>query len=157
IHQGGIVSTYTTYDPTYFPGNINGLAHGGGQFQDTTHRVLALDQLGYSSGKGAGGTVTQQTSKSTAVTLNNSCGTITMHDQALAGGTLVGFTMVNSNIEVNDVVVACIKDSTTHGAYVVNVVRVPAGGARFNVTNITGGSLSEAVQINFAVIKGSPD
>src|SRR5690606_35138614 len=64
IHQGGVVSTYTTYDPTYFPGNINGHAHGGGQFQDTTRRVLALDQLGYSSGKGAGGTVTQQTSKS---------------------------------------------------------------------------------------------
>jgi hypothetical protein len=40
--------------------------------------------LGYSTG--AGGAITQGTSKSTAVTLHKVCGSITMHNAALAAG-----------------------------------------------------------------------
>lgn len=50
--------------------------------------------LGY--GTGAGGTVTQATSKSTAVTLNKPCGQITMNNAALAAGATVSFFMYNN-------------------------------------------------------------
>ena len=54
----------------------------------------ASSTLGY--GTDAGGTVTQATSKSTAVTLNKPCGQITMNNAALAANTSVAFLFNNS-------------------------------------------------------------
>ena len=63
--------------------------------------VLAGGQLGYSTD--AQGAVTQLTSKATGVTLNKSCGQITLNDAALAATTNVTFTLTNSLIGVKDV------------------------------------------------------
>lgn len=112
----------------------------------------ASNGLGY--GTGAGGTVTQATNKSTAVTLNKPCGQITMNNAALAAGTSVTFQLNNSILAITDILVANHSGSGgTTNAYAVDVLTVSTGLAYIRVTNITGGSLSEALVINFSVLK----
>ena len=111
--------------------------------------VLVDQQLGYTAA--AQGTVTQATSKSTAVTLNKSAGQITMNNAALAGTTNVSFTLNNSYISANDVIVLNVNGGTT-AAYNVYTSVLGAGTASITLRNITAGSLSEAVVLNFALI-----
>jgi hypothetical protein len=117
---------------------------------DTTCLVVS-GALGY--GTGTGGTVTQATSKSTGVTLNKSCGRITMNAANLAAGVAVSFTLTNSVIAADDVVVTCIKSGATAGAYLLEVDAVGAGSCQISLRNHSGGPLAEAVVLNFAVIK----
>ena len=108
--------------------------------------------LGY--GTGAGGTVTQATSKSTGVTLRHVCGQITMNNAALAALTAVSFTLTNTNIATTDVVVVNIASGGTVGDYMVTVNSVGSGSCQITVYNITAATpLSEALVLNFAVIK----
>jgi len=109
--------------------------------------------LGYTTG--AGGSGPQGTSKSTGVTLNKITGQITMHNAALAAGAAVSFTFVNSTIAATDIVLVTIASGATANAYTVNVTATAAGSCRVQLTNISGGSLGEAVVLNFAVIKGA--
>lgn len=112
--------------------------------------ILSDEQLGYTAA--AQGTVTQATSKSTAVTLNKAAGQITMNNAALAGATNVTFTLNNSLISANDIVVLNIAAGATAGSYNCWVSGLSAGAVTITVRNISGGSLSEAVVLNFAVI-----
>ena len=113
--------------------------------------VLAGGQLGYSTD--AQGTVTQLTSKATGVTLNKSSGQITMNNAALGATTNVTFTLTNSLIGVKDVLVLNVYGGTS-GSYNVWISGLAEGSATITVRNITGGSLSEAIVINFAIIHG---
>lgn len=113
--------------------------------------VLAGGQLGYSTD--AQGSVTQATSKSTGVTLNKSSGQITMNNAALGATTNVTFTLTNSLIGVRDVLVLNVYGGTS-GSYNVWVSGLAEGSATITVRNITAGSLSEAIVINFAIIHG---
>ena len=115
--------------------------------------------LGYSSTEGTfgyisgnGGTQTQQNNKSTGVTLNAPCGRIEMNTDALAADTTVTFTLTNSSIGANDLLVLNHVSGGTAGSYLLNA-QAAAGSASINVTNITTGSLSEAIVIGFAIIK----
>jgi len=108
--------------------------------------------VGY--GTGAGGTITQITSKSTGVTLNKVSGQITMNAAALAAAAEVSFTFTNSTIAATDVVVTAISSGATAGAYNTHVDAIAAGSCRISITNFSSGSLSEAIVINFVVIKG---
>lgn len=108
--------------------------------------------VGY--GTGAGGTVTQATSKSTGVTLNKRCGQITMNNASLAAAAEVSFTFTNSTIAATDVVVTAISSGATAGAYNTHVDAIAAGSCRISISNFSAGPLSEAIVINFAVIKG---
>ena len=112
--------------------------------------VLSGEQFGYTAD--AQGTVTQATSKSTAVTLNKSAGQITMNSAALASVTNVTFTLNNSFISANDILILNVSGGATAGAYNCCVSGLSAGSASITVRNISGGSLSEAVVINFALI-----
>ena len=114
--------------------------------------VYASTEIGYSSG--AQGTVTQATSKSTGVTLNKSAGKITMNGAALAAGTTVLFTLTNSTISANDVMIVNVGAGGTSGAYWPYVASLTAGSAVIGLYNNTAGSLSEAPVINFALIHG---
>lgn len=109
--------------------------------------------VGYATG--AGGAVTQATSKSTGVTLNHATGAITMNGAALAAGATVAFTLTNSFIAATDVVVVNIKSGGTAASYHTQVAAVAAGSCSIELSNTSGGSLSEAVVLNFAVIKGA--
>ena len=112
----------------------------------------ASEELGYASG--AQGAVTQGTSKSTGVTLNASMGQITMDSATLNTLTNVTFTLTNSLISVKDVIILNVGSGATSGAYNCWISSMSAGTCTITVRNISGGNLSEAVVINFAVIHG---
>jgi len=114
--------------------------------------VYADVEIGY--GTPAQGAVTQLTSKSTGVTLNKSAGKITMNNAALAAGTTVLFTLTNSAISANDVMLVNVGAGGTSGAYWPYVASLTAGSAVIGLYNNTAGSLSEAPVINFAIIHG---
>lgn len=107
-------------------------------------------ELGYTAN--AQGTVTQATSKSTAVTLNKSAGRITMNAASLAAATNVSFTLNNSFISANDTLILTISGGATVEAYNCWVNSLGAGTASITLRNTTAGALAEAVIINFAVI-----
>ena len=114
-------------------------------------RILTDRELGYTAA--AQGTVTQATSKSTAVTLNKSAGVITMNNASLATATNATFTLNNSLISANDTVILTISGGqTTPGSYNVFANSLAAGSVSITLRNISGGSLSEAIAINFALI-----
>jgi hypothetical protein len=103
--------------------------------------------LGY--GTGSGGAVTQITSKSTAVTLNKTNGTITTSNAALGAGATATFTVTNSTMTATDVVLVMARNAN----YSVRANDPAAGSFTITLKNESGGSLSDAVVINFAVIK----
>jgi hypothetical protein len=113
--------------------------------------VYATSELGYTAD--AQGTVTQLTDKSTAVTLNKSAGRITMNNASLATATNATFTLNNSVISANDAVILTISGGqATPGSYNVFANSLSAGSVSITLRNISGGSLSEAIVINFALI-----
>ena len=114
--------------------------------------MYATEEIGYAAA--AQGTVTQATDKSTGVTLNKSAGRITMNGAALASNTAVSFTLTNSLISANDAIIVNVSGGGTAGAYTTYVSSMTTGSAVITLRNMTGGSLSEAVIINFATIHG---
>lgn len=131
---------------------------GDGSFNPRTIRastsILAKGTGGIGYTTGAGGTVTQATSKATGVTLNTVTGEITMDAAALAADTSVSFTLTNSAIAAADLVAVTHHSAGTAGAYTVTG-QAAAGSATITVRNVTAGSLSEAIVLKFAVIKGA--
>ena len=114
--------------------------------------VYASQEIGYSTA--AQGAVTQATSKSTGVTLNKSAGKITMNGAALGAGATALFTLTNSAISANDVMIVNVGSGGTSGAYWPYGANLSAGSAVIGLYKNTGGSLSEAPVINFAIIHG---
>ena len=112
----------------------------------------ASEELGYASG--AQGAVTQGTSKSTGVTVNASMGRITTDSATLNTLTNVTFTLTNSLISVKDVIILNVSSGATSGAYNCWISSMSAGTCTITLRNISGGNLSEAVVINFAIIHG---
>jgi len=107
--------------------------------------------IGYVSG----GAVTQETSKSTAVTLNQPCGQITMDDAELAAAAEVTVTVTNSYVAAGDVVLVNHGSAGTAGAYLVQANTIAAGSFKITVANLSAGALSEAIVLNFAVFKAA--
>lgn len=111
--------------------------------------------VGYATG--AGSKVTQLTSKSTGVTLNNICGQITMSSASLAANTSVSFTLTNSTISATDVLIVNASNvagaAPTANTYIVTVDSVLAGSCRILVRNTSSVAAAQALVLNFAVIK----
>ena len=103
--------------------------------------------IGYSTG--AGGTITQITSRTTGVTINKIAGAITL--VSAAGATVAAsFTVTNSTVAATDTIIVCQKSGTDK--YYTSVTAVGAGS--FQITfNTTGGTTTESPVFNFAVIK----
>jgi len=131
--------------------NIYGALNGKQASGNYLTSYLATTSIGYTTG--AGGTVTQSTSKTTGVTLNKLSGQITMNNAALAAGAEVAFTLTNSFIAATDVVIVNVQSVGTAGSYLVSVGAVSAGSCSITVSNASAGSLSQAIVLNFAVIK----
>jgi hypothetical protein len=116
--------------------------------------VEATTSIGYPTG--TGGTVTQATNKSTAVTLDKISGQITMDAAQLNRNTGVSFTLNNSFIAATDVVIVNIASGATANSYTATIDAVAAGSCLIHLHNhTTGTDLSEAVVLNFVVIKGA--
>jgi hypothetical protein len=116
-----------------------------------TQAVLAVSPtggLGY--GTGAGGTVTQITSRTTGVTLNKVTGAITLVSAA-GSASFQTFTVTNSAVAATDVPKVCQKSGTDK--YIIHVTAVAAGS--FDITfATTGGTTTETPVFNFVVVKG---
>lgn len=170
---GGIDTTYRT-SITFDGASLNGLVvndtGAGGTpnlqlWKKNGATVASLDYTGallvYGSGAygyttGSGGTVTQATSKTTGVTLNKTNGQITMNGAALGATTRVAFLFTNSKITAPDELSVWVASGVASGTtYRVWVGAVSAGAATIVLENYSGGSLSEAVVLGFAVRKAA--
>ena len=115
----------------------------------STGAVTSNGTAGIGYAAGAGGTVTQATSRTTAVTVDKTCGSITMFT-AVGSATAATFTVNNSTVAINDGIILNQRSGTN--LYDLAVSAVAAGS--FNITfRTTGGTASDAPVINFAVIK----
>lgn len=129
----------------------NSIATGVAYNDPEFSTVYATAEIGYSTA--AQTAVTQLTSKSTGVTANTSAGQITMNAASLATVTNVTFTLTNSLLSAKDVIIVNVASANaTAGAYNCFVSSMLAGSATITLRNITTGSLSEAVVINFAIV-----
>jgi hypothetical protein len=104
--------------------------------------------VGYATG--AGGAVTQLTSRTTGVTLNKTSGAITLFSAA-GSATAASFTVTNSTVAATDVIILNQKSGTD--LYDLLVTAVAAGSFRITFLT-TGGTTTEQPVFNFAVIKG---
>jgi hypothetical protein len=111
--------------------------------------VFQNQPLGWQDGQGAGGTVTQATSRTTGVTLNKYNGQITLVSAA-GSATPFSFTVTNDRVTANDVVIAVQKSGTDR--YAVDVTRVAAGSFELTITDLTGTTTEQPV-FTFAVIR----
>ncbi len=133
--------------------NSNVIIDDGGNI--TTQGLRSTSPIyGLGYGAGSGGTVTQLTSKSTAVILNKPSGQIIMNNAALAAGSSVIFTLNNSLLSELDILCLTMKWVSSIN-YHIEQAAVGATTSLIRVTNISSLSLSEALQINFAIIKGA--
>lgn len=134
--------------------NIDLVPKGTGSV--VTTKLEATTSIGYATG--AGGTVTQATSRTTGVTLNKICGEIVLFAAGIAGHDADEFTLTNSTIGANDVVVVCVKSGAagaTRKYYHTQVAAVSAGSCVISVGNIDNTSISsETPVLSFVVIKG---
>jgi hypothetical protein len=111
-----------------------------------------LGKVGY--GTGAGGTITQATSKATGVTLNRQSGEITTANDSLAGGATVTFALTNSTIANTDVMIVNHISGGTLGKYTFTP-SCDNGSATISIHNVTNASESSALLLRYAVIKGA--
>ncbi len=131
--------------------NVNVGAGTGSSLALSGALTTTAGGFGYASG--AGGTVTQLTSKSTGVTLSKLCGTVTTHGAALAAAAIVTFPVTNTTVAATDVIHAQHDSGGTVGGYTVMPNTSASGSFKITLRNNTAGSLSEALVIRFAVIK----
>ena len=110
--------------------------------------------IGYTTG--VGGTVTQVTSKGTSVELNKLCGRITMHNETLAAGAAATFLFGNSLAGENDTLLVSVKEygGANENYAATTMTRNGGGGFFISIRNMSANPLSDAVPLNFAVIKG---
>ena len=115
----------------------------------TTGTIVSTGTAGVGYATGAGGAVTQITSRTTGVTLNKTAGAITLVSAA-GSATAATFTVTNSTVAATDVIILNQKSGTD--LYDLMVTAVAAGS--FNLTfRTTGGTTTEIPVFNFAVIK----
>lgn len=105
--------------------------------------------IGYATG--AGGTVTQATSRTTGVTLNTVSGNIVLVSAA-GSATPFSFTVTNSAVAAGDTVIVNQK-SGTDVYTTTQVTAVAAGSFRLTLANASGTTTEQPV-FNFNVIKG---
>jgi hypothetical protein len=162
VHAGS--ANYSSY--WFGRAGAGGNTKGGMQYQHSIDSMVVITAgsntgifsrqgIGYVSGAGMGGAVAQATSKSTGVTLNTPTGTITMNNAALAATTSIAFTLTNSCIGANDVVMVSILSGATTLTYNVQVEASAAGSCRIMVRNYSAASQSDAIVLQFAIMRGA--
>ena len=126
---------------------------GNASFKGSATCYGATGGLGYSTG--SGGSVTQITSKSTGVTLSTLSGQITMNNASLANATGVAFTVTNTLIAANDCPNVVILSGATANTYLVCIGAVAAGSFVVNLYNYSGSSQTDAIVLQFDIIRGA--
>lgn len=109
--------------------------------------------IGHTAGVGAGGSVTQLTSRTTAVTLNTRCGRITMFSAA-GSATWQRFTVNNSVVGLYDTIHLTVKVGGAN-MYMVFAQKPIVGGVFDVLFATTGGTAVDAPFVEFEVINGT--
>lgn len=105
--------------------------------------------IGYSTG--AGGAVTQATSRTTGVTLNKAAGAITLFSTTTTAGQVTTLTVTNNQVALSDTIILSVRTAT--GVYLCLVTQVRAGSFDISVYTPAAVGVAEAPIINFAVVK----
>lgn len=95
--------------------------------------------------------VTQLTSKATAVTINKQEGYVVTHAAALADATTATFTVNNSRVTSEDNIEVNHKSGGTLGGYLSFAHSIADGSFKISVRNVSGGPLSEALTLSYDV------
>lgn len=114
----------------------------------------AVGGIGYATGAGA--SITQLTNRTTGVTINALCGTITTNNASLAAEAAASFVVTNSAVAIGDVVVISQRSGAVGVMTDVVVIAVAAGSFTLAVMNnnvAAGTAETGAIVINFAVLK----
>ena len=116
--------------------------------------TIRLTAAGYRNAASA--TVTQETDKTTAVTINAQAGVITMNGASMTAGTELVFTVNNTSVGATDsIVLSLASGATTASDYTIGTGSVSAGSFEIALGFPGTGDQSDALVINFAVIGGS--
>lgn len=110
--------------------------------------------IGYITGAGAA--VTQATSRTTGVTINAICGTITTNNNSLAAEASAAFVVTNNTVAIGDVVVVSQQSGAVGVMTTVEVIATAAGSFTLSVMNgnaAAGVAETGTILINFVVIK----
>jgi hypothetical protein len=101
-------------------------------------------------------TVTQATNRTTGVTLNALSGNIVTNNTSLAAEAAATFTVTNSKIAINDVVIVVMRSGSVGAMTDIQVTAVAAGSFNITVFNnnpAAGAAETGAIIINFVIIK----
>ncbi len=115
-----------------------------------TGAVTSSGTSGVGYAAGAGGAITQGSSRTTGVTLDKICGAITLVSAA-GSATPFSFTVTNSTVAATDTVVLSQKSGTDLYTTLA-VTNVGAGSFKITAANASGTTTEQPV-FNFAVIK----
>jgi len=110
-----------------------------------------IAQAGIGYGTGAGSTAIQGTSRTTSVTINAPCGTITLFNTTATAGQLTTFTVNNTIVDPTDVVTVSVKTAT--GFHMASVTSTTTDAFTVSVYTPNAVAVAEAPVLNFAVIK----
>lgn len=103
-----------------------------------------------------GSAVTQQTNRTTGVTINSAVGQITLNNTSLAAATRATFTVTNNRVTAKSVVQVCLAGGQTADTSIVAVTAVAAGSFNITVANLNATTADTGVGVvNFVVLGGS--
>lgn len=133
-------------------GRLKVTSNEGNPGLDLMGEITSTGKMGYAVG--AGGTVTQITSKNTGVTLNKLTGVITTHTQEIKTLFRISFTLTNSQIAETDNIEVNHISGGTAGAYIVSANAIAAGSCQITMFNASVEDLTEVLLLRFSVKKG---
>lgn len=112
--------------------------------------------IGYVTGAGVGGAVTQLSSRSTGVTLSKLCGTITGNNTSLAANTQAEFVVTNTLVAAVDTINISVASGPTAATSIFTISGVANGSFTIRISNVSGSTADTGAPIiNFTVIKGA--
>lgn len=121
--------------------NASGIQSAGSIFSSSP-----TNGIGYTNGAGAA--IIQTGTRTTGVTVNANCGTIQLVSAA-GSATYASFTVTNSSVSGNDIII--LNQQTGTDLYETNVTNVTSGSFRITFRT-TGGTTTEQPIFNFAII-----
>jgi hypothetical protein len=98
--------------------------------------------------------VTQASSITTGVTCNAYSGVITTVSQTIAHSSEADFVVTNNQVAASDVVLVCVKSTTSAGTFIAAVAAVANGQFTVRLTNLHASASGDAaIVLNFIVLK----
>ena len=125
-------------------------------FKRVLAKMFPIDDKTSGSGyvTGAGAAVTQITSRSTGVTINAVCGTITGDATSLAAGAKATFVVTNSAVGIRDVVRVSVVSGPTADTSIFDVSATATGSFSIKANNIAAATADTGAPIlNFIVLR----